>query len=205
MATDHTSIFKVIPVAILLLTTSVNATAERWRPSPTPDPIEISREATNDAQEGRYELALQKHVWYHNNALKYQPSLVGVRLSYALADWKRLADRHPPALQEMQRVRDSAEERARDDKGDFSAFQDTVAINNILNEDGRTIDLFKWLDEHADVRYTLLARKAAYIISILTNVGRSSDAKIIAEQVLQNLEDEKLKVQIGDALRGIPP
>jgi hypothetical protein len=39
------------------------------------------------AQTGDYAGALEKHVWFHDNALAIRPGYYGVRLSFALADW----------------------------------------------------------------------------------------------------------------------
>lgn len=278
MATSSNTIFKVLPVAFLCFVVSLSSAAEQWIPPQNPDPEEVRREADKDAQEGQYELASQKYVWYHENALKYRPSLLGVRVSFALIGWRRLANQYPPALREMRRARDRAEEWVRSNKDDSSAFQkiaavkgvvnfqDAAALNRILKEDSRTIELFKWLDEHdpdfahlayiiaqdalveagefalcetyltgrnsfdkiikdherhlewteilyggventpyIDSQYLTFARKAAYIVAILVNRDRLSDAKIIAEKAMQELEDEKLRNQIGDALQGIPP
>ncbi|MEI9962222.1 MAG: hypothetical protein WDM76_14140 [Limisphaerales bacterium] len=42
-----------------------------WRPPQNPDPNKILKEAESDTAAGRYTDALAKHVWYHENALKY--------------------------------------------------------------------------------------------------------------------------------------
>ena len=124
-----------------------NVFAQQWVPPLDPDPGQIRGEADLDIDEGRFDLAAEKYLWYHENALKYEPSLGGVRLSFALGDWRELADKYPPALQDMSLARDRAEESVRVNDKDFSAFQDLAALNRVLNEDGRTIELFKWLDQ----------------------------------------------------------
>lgn len=269
--------FLAFAISLNFFAISYGAVTEEWAPPQNPDPEEIRREADKDIREERFELASQKYAWYHENALKYRPSLIGVRLSFALIRWRSLADQYPPALMEMKRAQDRAEERVRNRedasafemvseiKGFFS-FQDSVALNGILKEDNRTIDLFKWLGEHdpdlahgsyalaqdvlvdageyglcesyltgrnsfdeilddykrqlvlmeklydgaenapqADIHYMLFARRTAYIVVILVNRDRLSDAKIIAETAMQELESEELRKQVSDALRGIPP
>ena len=278
MVSNNLKKFKVLPIAILTFAVSSGVTAEQWTPPQNPDPEEIRREADEDAREKRYELASEKYVWYHENALKYQPSLVGVRVSFALMGWRSLANQYPPALQEMRRAQDRAEVRVKSNTNDSStfeniaatkgllAFQDAAALNRTFKEDNRTIALFKWLEEqdpdlahlayviaqdalveageyglcesyltgrnsfegviedherqldsmakmyggaenlpHIDSHYLVFARKAAFIIAILVNRDRISDAKIIAERAMQELEDENLRNQIAKALRGIPP
>jgi hypothetical protein len=166
----------------------------------------------------------------------------------------------------MRLVRDRAEESLRAKSGDFDAFHDFVALNDVLKEDGRTIELFKWLDQNdrhlarnayivaqdalvAGSEYVLcekyivgrnsfdsiiedyeetirrfterykdepdarilevfdmsFARTTSFIVAILVNRDRFSEAEDIAERALQLLDDETHRVQISDALEGIPP
>jgi hypothetical protein len=114
-------------------------------PPRQPDPIEILHEAQRDARAGRYERALEKHLWFHGNALKYERGARGVRLSFALAAWSELAQVHPPALAALRKVRDQAAERfGREHSPD--AFADFAAINRELGEEARTVELFVRLD-----------------------------------------------------------
>lgn len=252
-------------VAPLLLCGSV-VFAQQWVPPDNPEPTKIRDEAEADIEEGRLGLAAEKYLWYHENALKYDPYLGGVRLSFALGDWRKLADKYPRALQDMRLVRDRAEESVRLSDDDFSAFQDFVALNDVLDDDGRTVELFGWLDqnnrpfarsvyiiaqdtlvyvgdfalcekyivgrnsfdaamsnyeEHVqwmknrydgkvepwriDAEQMILSRRAAYIVAILVNVGRTPEADEIADRVLDVLTNEQHRVQISDALEGIPP
>jgi hypothetical protein len=43
-----------------------------WRPPANPDPSEILKEAESDTAAGKYADALTKHIWFHQNALKYR-------------------------------------------------------------------------------------------------------------------------------------
>ena len=126
----------------------VLASSDSWEPPESPDPSVILDEAQSDTEAGRYATALAKHVWYHENALKYDPYVSGVRLSFALGDWRRLANRYPPALQKMEKIRDRSEEWVRENKDDHQAFMDVVALNRQLKELDKTVGLFKWLDSN---------------------------------------------------------
>jgi hypothetical protein len=53
----------------------------------------------------QYELALQKHVWFHEES-RSSSGMAGVRLSYAISDWVELGNKYPPALSELRRIRD---------------------------------------------------------------------------------------------------
>lgn len=256
--------YKALIVSVLFVAS--NSAAQTWLAPENPDPQEIRRDAERDIEEGRLELAAEKYLWYFNNALEYAPSLSGVRLSFALGDWRDLADRYPPARRDMEMVRDRAEESVRLGTGGFSDFSDFVALNDELDDDGRTVELFKWLDqtnrhlardvyavaqdtlvhsgefalcekyivgrnsfqsvqeslerdltwrrkysdepdyeENLDFTYLFFARRAGHIVAVLVNVGKSDDAKVIAEEALTALDGTQHAYLITDALDGIPP
>jgi hypothetical protein len=119
-----------------------------WTPPEIPNPQRILDEAQSDAKARRYEDALAKHVWFHENALKVQPSLYGVRLSFALLYWTELGSTYPPALEKLKSIRDSAADRVRESDQPHDAFNDFESINKTLKESGKTKDLFLWLDSH---------------------------------------------------------
>lgn len=64
-----------------------------------------------DTMAGHYEAALAKHIWFYNEALKINPNMYGVRLSFALSYWKQLADVYPPAKVKLIEARDEAEKK----------------------------------------------------------------------------------------------
>jgi hypothetical protein len=117
-----------------------------WTPPKDPHPSKILDEAEADTAAGRYEDALSKHEWFHRNALKHEPALYGVRLSFALSDWAKLAAAYPPALEKLKSIRDEAAANIRAAKASFNAFHDFTSINNYLKEDDKTKELFVWVD-----------------------------------------------------------
>ncbi len=119
-----------------------------WTPPENPNPQQILSEAKTDANARRYEDALAKHVWFHENALKINPGLYGVRLSFALGDWAELGAAYPPALEKLKSIRDSAADRVRESDQPHEDFHDFESINKTLKESGKTKDLFLWLDSH---------------------------------------------------------
>ena len=48
-------------------------TTSAWLPPDDPDLSEILGEAVDDTREKRYEVALAKFVWFHENALNHEP------------------------------------------------------------------------------------------------------------------------------------
>jgi hypothetical protein len=112
-----------------------------------PSPTQVLREAQELARQGKYEEALQKHLWYHEHALEKDPAQTGVRLSFALMDWINLGRKYPKAMKALMEVRDRDEKAVRDGRGGVQQFDDVAAINRRLAERARTVELFKFLRE----------------------------------------------------------
>jgi hypothetical protein len=137
-------------IAAVLLAAPGVGRADEWTPPEKPNPHSILDGARVDARAGDYETALAKHVWFHENALKYDESLTGVRLSFALGYWFQLAEAYPPAMAKLIDVRDDARRRVEenhDERVVFEHFQELAAINDRLGEADATVDAFRWLDE----------------------------------------------------------
>lgn len=110
------------------------------------DPDKVFDEALQDHRDGKFEEALRKHIWFHQYALDYQPSFYGVRLSYALSDWACLATKYPDALVALEYFSDKAEDKIKDGGDVYSTFHDFESINEVLDNEERTISLLEWLD-----------------------------------------------------------
>jgi len=126
---------------------SVSSATAAWTPSSTPIPTTVLREAQADFKAGRYEDALDRHVWYHDNALKFDKGQAGVRLSYALISWVELGKAYPPAKAKLKAIQDGLEKQLAQGKGDFQLFHDFYSINRAFNEGNRTTAVFVALDE----------------------------------------------------------
>lgn len=123
-------------------------TASNWTPPNNPNPQEILYEARAEIKDGDYSNALTKLVWFHENALTFGSALAGVRLSYALNDWSDLIAAYPPALETLKSLREAAAKMVRNGTGRdaYEAFMDFDAINETLEDDEKTTDMFVWLD-----------------------------------------------------------
>ncbi len=117
------------------------------------------RSGEKAAREGRYSEALANYLWFHDHALEYQPSLYGVRLSFALAAWRELAELYPPAKDALLQIRDRKAGALLEGMADRGAFDDVAAINHYLDEQRSTYELF--VDLHN--RFPELARSCASI------------------------------------------
>ena len=107
---------------------------------------EALREAQRLTSEGKYEEALQKHLWYHEHAEAIEPSHAGVRVSFALAYWADLGTKYPKALDALKSIRDQGAARLLAGEGDWKLFFEVDAINNALGEPRTTVELFKKID-----------------------------------------------------------
>lgn len=103
-------------------------------------------------KKGKYKEALERHVWFHDNALEHAPSMTGVRLSFALSYWTDLGAKYPPALEKLNEIRNQKEQVLRLGKGGFDLFHDVTSINRVLNEDERSIKLFKEIEKETPER-----------------------------------------------------
>lgn len=141
--------FLVVGTLSAIFARSTATVAADWTPPKNPDPQSILNEANADALAGRYEQALAKRVWFHEHAIEYRPSMSGVRLSFALSDWRKLGDTYPPALTKLREVRDETLKRVTDDDAKqvkFKDFQDLASLNRTLDEEAITVKAFQRLD-----------------------------------------------------------
>jgi hypothetical protein len=138
-----------LALSVLLSLAAVFAHAG-WTPPAHPDAQKILDEAEADTSAGRYDNALAKHLWFHENALKLDPALSGVRLSFAISDWEKLGAVYPPALEKLKAIRDEAGKAVRESVEYRQAFIDFESFNRDwigdVNEDNKTKELFIWLD-----------------------------------------------------------
>lgn len=118
-----------------------------WTPPESPSPKRILSEARADAKAGRYEDALIKHLWYHRNALRYEPAQYGVRTSFALSDWKDLGDKFEPARVEFEAERARAKSAVDADHSNAEAISDWAAFNWALGQSKPSSDFFLQLHE----------------------------------------------------------
>ncbi|MCD4652586.1 hypothetical protein K8T06_01470 [bacterium] len=112
------------------------------------DPRDVLDEAQELAKDGKYEEALQKHIWFHNHALEYDKALYGVRLSYALSYWVELGKKYPKAKEELIKIRDTITQPLIDGNGNKGLFNELDAINDSIDDNENTLRLFKHLDKN---------------------------------------------------------
>jgi hypothetical protein len=134
------------------------------------------------ADQGRYEEALQELTWFHEHALEDDPSLAGVRRSYALADWVVLAEAYPPAATALEAVRERNAALLAAGQGKREHFLDVVSIDHARDQPARTRELFLTLETVAP------ALAASCIRVVLPQVIAAGDAEL-AERLMPHPEE----------------
>jgi competence protein ComGC len=124
---------------------------ETWSPTLTaeekPDLQKILSDAKSLMDQGHYEDALQRHLWYFNHALEYDQGQTGVRLSFALSQWVELGRHYPKAKQALLEIRDRDTQQLTSGQGYVNLFADVQAINRELSDEDATYALFKSIRE----------------------------------------------------------
>lgn len=98
------------------------------------------------ALDGKYEQALSEYRWFHDHALTENPSLYGVRLSFAVASWLELGQVYPPALAALHALVEHKTQTLKSGAGDRPLFHDVQAINQYLGQATNTAHLFQQLE-----------------------------------------------------------
>lgn len=111
------------------------------------DPCERLQRGREAAAAGRYEEALRDYIWFHEHALEHEPSLYGVRLSFALWYWMELASEYPQARAALKRIRDEKTARLLGGETHRDLFHDVESINEKLENEEATYELFAALDK----------------------------------------------------------
>lgn len=101
----------------------------------------IMSELAAITKSGKHKEALEKHIWFHE-ASKEMLGMGGVRLSFALGLWMKLAEQYPPALEAFIELRNRKKNSLLNGEGNFDDFHDLSAINRELDETDDTGSVF---------------------------------------------------------------
>lgn len=93
-----------------------------------------------------YSEALNRCIWFHEHSLEYDPAMTGVRLSFALSYWKRLADAYPPAMDSLMAMRDRKTQQLINSPA-TKLFSEVDALNRVLKDGKKTIAVFETLSK----------------------------------------------------------
>ncbi len=113
--------------------------------------------------EGKYEQALKEQIWFHKNALKYDPAMYGVRLSFALYDWVELGKVYPPALRALRCVRNEALATYKKNTSDPRIYGEVMSTDLALEYFNSAKSLF-YLGRKNDFRNDILMQEIDHIL-----------------------------------------
>ena len=115
-------------------------------PGGQPDLQKVLTAAKSLTEEGSYEEALPRYLWYFDHS-RGDDTQRGVRLSFALSDWMNLAGHYPKAKQALIEIRDAETQRFADGGGYADLFHEVSAINSYLNDDKATVTLLETVEQ----------------------------------------------------------
>lgn len=125
---------------------------ERMQEGGYPEEVENSkdmrqyrRETSRKIESGEYEEALERLIWYYENAVAHDRREGAVRNSFALADWHHLAQSFPPAMEALIETRDRRASALLEGKGNEMIFSDLRSINREIGETEQTVLVFQAL------------------------------------------------------------
>ncbi len=100
-------------------------------------------ETKSMVKQKKYAEANGRYIWFQNHSLESSPSMSGVRLSYALSDWKFLAELYPPAFDSIKAMRDNKTKLLLQNNASVQLFGDVAALNKLIFETEKTVTLFE--------------------------------------------------------------
>lgn len=169
-------------------------------------------ETKSMVKQKKYAEANDRYIWFQNHSLESRPSMSGVRLSFALSDWKTLADLYSPAMDSNKALRDYKTKQLVQNNGSVQLFGDVAAINYYLFESEKTVALFENIrnsDKDKARKCWFYARKSLFKYKrydlIKYYVGNPvSDFLVIKEQrnmmlKVSSIQTESMKKYLTDS------
>lgn len=141
---------------------------------------ELARELV---QSGKHEDATKEFVWLWKNMAIEEPAMSGVRVSFMVGDMEELASQYAPAKDSFRSLRDETEEKLKGEDKSFEDLSDWIVLNNLLEDQGRTLEWFDRIKERPTASATL--SRVEYLMEpILESNGRIADwGKLIRNPV----------------------
>lgn len=107
------------------------------------DLMAYTTETSKLIREGKYAEALPRCEWFHNNALKINNDMRGVRLSFALSDWYKLGELYPPAMESFHKAKDQTFKQFQNNTSDVQSVRDLFGFYSVLGEEYKSVALLE--------------------------------------------------------------
>jgi hypothetical protein len=104
------------------------------------------KRAQDLSEKGQHDQALQAYLKIYAQA---RESRDGVRLDTVLPSWIELGKKYPKARQALVEIRDRDTRELAEENGTVQLFEEVIAINSALQDEGSTLVLFKSLEQNA--------------------------------------------------------
>ena len=127
------------------------------------------------ARNGEPDEATEHFIWLWQNMLDYQPAMVGVRLSYMVADMKTLAAAHVPARKAFATLRDRLTPALNSGSASRDQVVDWIHLNEIIGAEDVTISWYRSVRD-LPAAATMLRSAERDIYSMLAGTSRWADA-----------------------------
>jgi tetratricopeptide (TPR) repeat protein len=118
-----------------------------WTPSGNQAPEAILSEAKRSLSDGKYEDALEKYTWLLRRYANSDEAHFTSQFALVLRDWQKLADVYPPAKAKLHEIQKKAESSVHSDIDAVASFKEFATVNSVLNEEQKTVVLFKLIDQ----------------------------------------------------------
>jgi thiol-disulfide isomerase/thioredoxin len=111
------------------------------------DPMARSEYASDLAQLGKHQEALDEYLWCFDHGLDHVPAYYGVRVSFLLVSIAELGKDYPPALEALKQRRDAAKHAVLTGTASFNQTHDFAALCERLGSNDLILAVFDRLKE----------------------------------------------------------
>lgn len=156
------------------------------------------------ARNGERDEATEQFVWLWENMLDYEPSMVGVRLSFMVRDMKNLAAGHAAAREAFTALRDRLTPVLTAGSASRDQVVDWIRLNKVIGLEDTTISWYESVRDRPAAA-TMLRSAERDIYSLLAGKGRWADAgRVLHDPVARARQIIDLKTRSPEWMRQMP-
>lgn len=156
------------------------------------------------ARHGERDEATEQYIWLWENMLRYEPEMVGVRLSLMVADMKKLAALHGPARTAFATLRDRMTPALTAGTASREQVVDWIQLNEVIGDEDTTIS---WYHSVRDLpaAAAMLHSAERDLFSMLARKHRWTDAgRVLHDPVARAREIIDTKTRSAEWMQQMP-